>query len=377
VTRLLVVGGGLAGHRAALAARRVEPDIEIVILAAEHERPYQRPPLSKGFLLGTVSPERVTLRARDGAYELRPGVAALGLDRARGVVLTTAGEEPYDRLLIATGAQPRRLPGFPPEHRVVYLRTLGDAIQLRELLATSDHCTVIGGGFIGLEVAASARQRGLEVTIVEAADRLLARAVGLRASALIEANQRSLGVDVRLATTATWVDRDRRLLRVGDQELATDLVVVGIGVQPALDWLGDALGVDPTLGLRATATGMVTDDGTIGVAGDAGAWWHPRFGRHLRFEHFETAATQGVRAAESLLRPPGEDLVDLPFGWSDQGSLLVQVLGAPEATLDEEQHEVDDGWVLTYRRGTRIEGAVLMNAPGALLPTKQEMERTL
>jgi 3-phenylpropionate/trans-cinnamate dioxygenase ferredoxin reductase subunit len=372
-----VIGGGLAGHRGALAARRVDPDVEIVVLAAEHERPYQRPPLSKGLLLGTVSAERVALRARDGAYELRTGVRALGLDRARDVVLTTGGEEPYDRLLIATGAEPRILPGLEPEDRVVYLRTLADAIRLRTLLAAGDHCTVIGGGFIGLEVAASARASGLEVTLVEAAERLLTRAVGPRASAMIEDNQRALGVDVRLGTTAQWVDPSHRVLAVGTQELRTDVVVVGIGVRPALDWLGDALEVDPALGLRAEATGMVTDEATIAVAGDAGAWWHPRFGRHLRFEHFETAATQGAHAAENLLRPPGEELADLPFGWSDQGPLLLQVLGAPDGALKEEQHEVEDGWVFTYHRGDRIEGAVLVNAPGELLATKAEMERTL
>jgi len=355
----------------------MSPEIDIVVLAAERERPYQRPPLSKGFLLGTVSPERVTLRAREGAYELRSGVEATGLDLDRAIVSTTAGQERYDRLLIATGARPRMLAGFAPGARVVYLRTLADAIRLRGLLEGARHCSVIGGGFIGLEVAASARERGLAVTVVEAAKRLLPRAVGPRASAEVEANQRALDVDVRLATTAEWIDQDRGILRVGEEELATDVVVVGVGVQPALEWLGDALAVDPVLGLTATASGMVTEDGTIAVAGDAGAWWHPRFGRHLRFEHFETAATQGARAAENLLRSPGEDLDDLPFGWSDQGPLLLQVLGAPDADLEERCDEVADGWIFTYHRDSRIEGAVLMNAPGELLAVKEAMERSL
>ncbi len=376
--RLVVVGGALAGHRSAVHARRLDPDLDITVLAAEDELPYQRPPLSKGYLLGTVSSQRVRLRGAGEGYRLLAANPAIGLDLAQSSVLTSDGIQSFDLLIIATGAQPHRLEGFPPDQDVVYLRTVGDANLLKEALARIHHLTIVGGGFIGAEVAVSARRLGVEVTIVEQSAHLLSRAVGPGVSRLIEENLQRLGVELALeSTTKLEAVNNRRLVRDGSREWLTDLVVVGVGVHPSTEWLGGALPLREDGGVAVNEFGFVDGFSQIAAAGDVASWHHPLYGRPLRFEHFEVAANQALHAAEALVSDKHIAYTDIPFGWSDQGELLVQILGVPSPGLAEEEESVDGGNMFLYRRDDRIEGAILVNAPEELTTLRDRILSSL
>jgi len=378
VRRLVVVGGALAGHRSAIHARRLDPDLDITVLAAEDELPYQRPPLSKGYLLGTVSAQRVRLRGAGEGYRLLTSTPATGLDLAQSRVLTHEAAYQFDLLIVATGARPHQLEGFSPDESVLYLRTVGDANRLKEALSRIHHLTIVGGGFIGAEVAVSARRLGVEVTIVEQSAHLLSRAVGTGVSRLIEENLQQLGIQLALdsSTTIESVDR-QRLVRDGSREWLTDLVVVGVGVHPSTEWLGGALPLRADRGIAVNEFGLVDGYSQIAAAGDVASWHHPLYARPLRFEHFEVAANQALHTAEALVKNERVAYGDLPFGWSDQGELLVQILGVPSPDLAEEEESVVGGRMFLYRRDDRIEGAVLVNAPEELMTLRDRILSSL
>jgi 3-phenylpropionate/trans-cinnamate dioxygenase ferredoxin reductase subunit len=370
MTRLVIVGASLAGHRAALEARRLDPDAEIVLLGEEPHPPYQRPPLSKGLLAGSVSPERLRLRSRPGAYELICEVRAEGLDPDRGVVATTAGEVPYDALIIATGARPIH-PAALRRANARTLRTLDDALALRKRLVSGSRVVGIGAGFIGLEIAATAAGRGCSVTVVEGAPRVLPRAVGPDAARVVASWHEAHGVAVRTGVPVTALDDEAVALADGGR-IPADTVVVGLGVRPATEWLGTSLPVDERLGLVADAQGRIAEG--IAAAGDVSTWYHPGWGRPVRSEHFETAATQGVLAARSLLGGGSATWVDVPFGWSDQHGHLLQVLGMPGEDAEEERRS---DTTFAYWREGRLEGFVLLDAAEELVDRREELARAL
>lgn len=369
MTRLVVVGASLAGHRAALEARRRDDDLDIVVIGDEPHPPYQRPPLSKGLLAGRVAPERTRLRMPTGAYTYLPGVRADGIDLTERTVTTTTGPVGFDLLVIATGARPVYPP--PLRHRnALTLRTLDDALRLRDRLVPGHRIVTLGAGFIGLELAATARERRCDVTVVEAAERILPRALGPRAADSVLAWHRDNDVTVVTGRRALAV-HDHGVDLDDGSHIAADTVVVGLGVTPATDWIGDAIASVTGLGLVCDAFGRI-DDG-VAAAGDVATWHHPGWGRPVRSEHFETAATQGQLAARNLLggKTPWRDI---PFGWSDQHGHLIQVLGVPGADADEEQRSAS---TYAYYRAGRLEGFVLLDVAEEVVERRSELEHAL
>ncbi len=367
--RLVVVGGSLAGHRAALEARRRDEELEIIVVGDEPDPPYQRPPLSKGFLAGTVRRERLALRSSPGAYDLRLDTRAEHLDLSERVVHTNRGVVAFDLLVIATGASPLRPTSLAHPH-VLTLRTLSDAVALRARLEPYTRLVTVGAGFIGLEVAATARERGASVHIVEADRRLLPRALGAGASAAIARWHEQHGVSLTVGATVAEVTDDGALLDTGSL-LAADSVLVATGVRPNIGWLDHCLPTDPRLGVLADEYGRV-GEGVV-AAGDVTTWRHPGWDKPVRSEHFETAATQGVLAARTLLGSP-TPWRDVPFGWSDQHGHLVQILGLPGPDAEEEQRSPT---TYAYYRGERLEGFVLLDGADELVDRREELEVAL
>ncbi|WP_336209052.1 NAD(P)/FAD-dependent oxidoreductase [Nonomuraea sp. LPB2021202275-12-8] len=316
MNHVVVVGAGLAGVRSVEALRARGFDGRITLIGEERHRPYDRPPLSKAVLLGDSDSSFVDSDLSAMGIDFRPGVSAKAL-RA-GVVETTEGELGYDGLVIATGAEPITLPGDGPQH---VLRTLDDSLELRARLVPGASVAVIGAGWIGAEVATAARRAGCAVTVIEAASAPLAQAIGA------ELGARTLGwydgIDLRLDTMVGSVDEGGVEL-VGGGFVQAHVVVAGIGVRPAVEWLADA-----DLDLH---NGVVTDEhlrtsmpGVVAV-GDCAAWWSRRFGARLRVEHWDTALSAPEVAAATLL---GEEAVydPVPYFWSEQFGHMVQYAG--------------------------------------------------
>lgn len=316
VNQVVVVGAGLAGVRTVEVLRGRGHTGRITLIGQERHRPYDRPPLSKAVLKGEADTSFVDTDLDALGVDFLPGVGAKSL-RA-GVVETTEGEIAYDGLVIATGADPIRLPGDGLQH---VLRTLDDAHELRAVLVPGARVTIIGAGWIGAEVATAARRAGCAVTVVESAPTPLATAVGTE----IGARTRHWydGIDLRLNTMVDSVDEGGVRL-VGGEFVESHVVVTGIGVRPAVEWLA---GADIDL-----HNGVVTDEhlrtslpGVVAV-GDCAAWWSRRWGTRLRVEHWDTALNAPEVAAASLL---GEEAVydPVPYFWSEQFGHMMQYTG--------------------------------------------------
>jgi len=326
---IVVVGGGLAGAAAVEELRAQGYDGEVTLVGAERHAPYERPPLSKGVLLGSQEPESVFVHDlswyADHGVALRLGTEATAVDLTGRRVLLGDEAVPWDRLLLATGSEPRRLAVDDPEVDVVHLRTLDDSLALKPRLA--GHVLVVGAGWIGLEVAAAARLAGAEVTVVEATQHPLGGVLGSLAPVLLDLH-REHGVDVRLATTVTELRaRDGRVhaeLSDGHRVVA-DLVVAGIGARPC-----DAIAADAGL---ATDDGVLVDaalrasDPDVYAAGDVARHAHPVLGRRIRVEHWDAALHQGPAAARAML---GDDTpyTRLPYFFTDQYDLGLEYVGS-------------------------------------------------
>jgi 3-phenylpropionate/trans-cinnamate dioxygenase ferredoxin reductase subunit len=280
----IVVGGSLAGLRAAEALRRLGFDGRLHFVGAERHRPYDRPPLSKEVLRGTRAPEQLAL-TRPEAFdalelELHLGRRAIALEPGRRTLLLEGGERlAYDGLVIATGATPRRLPGTPALAGIHTLRSLDDCLAIRAELERGPRVAVVGAGFIGSEVAASCRERGLEVSMIEALPAPLAHALGDQLGALCAAVHRDHGVDLRCGVGVAGFDGTDRVegVRLADGSVVgADLVVVGIGVVPETDWLvSSGLSLDD--GVVCDETSATTAPGVV-AAGDVARWTNPRYG---------------------------------------------------------------------------------------------------
>lgn len=327
----VIVGASVAGGRAAEALRDEGFDGRIVLIGAEPDRPYERPPLSKEYLRGEMPQERVFLRPR-GYYdeqriELRLGTAVRAVDmRAKFIELEGGERIDYDKLLIATGAGLRRLnvPGGDLPG-VFYLRTMPDSTALSAALTNKPRVFVVGAGFIGCEVAASARTLGCEVTMIDV--RLPIAPLGDELGRLYQQFHRERGVDVR---TGVGIGEFRGAGRVEEavtdkgDAIACDLAIVGIGVAPNVDWLaGSPVAVDNGVVADEFCRTNVPD---VFAAGDVANWWHPSWGERLRIEHFDNAQHHGVAAAKSMLGR-GEPYDPVPFFWTDQYDLNLQYVG--------------------------------------------------
>jgi NADPH-dependent 2,4-dienoyl-CoA reductase/sulfur reductase-like enzyme len=383
--RVVIVGASLAGLRAAEALRSEGFTGDVTVIGAERHRPYDRPPLSKKLLAGEWEPDRIALRRPDAFDELEVdwhlGIAAAGLDVDRRVIHLTDGEEVgFDGCIITTGATPRRLPEQGRFDHVHELRTVDDAMRLRaELLDGGRRVVVIGAGFIGLEVAATAHQLGNDVTVVEADEAPLVRGLGASMGTAIARLHTARGIAIRCGV---FVDRlhDDGVRLAGGELLAADAVVVGIGVVPATGWLDDS-GLTLHDGVVCTPTLQATREGVpvpgVYAAGDLLRWPHPLYGRDIRIEHWTNAAEQGAAAAKNLLAEAagedGEPYDALPFFWSDQADVRIQFLGraGPDDAVEVVRGDPAEGKFLAlYGRDGRVVGALGVNAPRWVMPMR-------
>ncbi|MGR7028109.1 NAD(P)/FAD-dependent oxidoreductase [Geodermatophilus sp. URMC 62] len=340
---IVVVGGGLAGATAAATLREEGFDGPVVLVAAEPELPYERPPLSKGYLLGTA--ERAGAQVHDegwyGAHglQLRTGTRATRLDVAgHRVALDTGKELPCTRVLLATGSSARRLsvPGADLEG-VRYLRTLADADRLRaDLLRGGRRVVVVGAGWIGLEVAAAARHHGDAVTVVEPRPTPLHAVLGPRMGEVFARLHREHGVDLRTRTGVREIrgsgGRVASVLTDGGAEIAADLVLVGVGAVPDTA-LAEAAGIGVDGGVLTDAA-LRTSAPDVFAAGDVARSYSPLYGRHLRVEHWANALHGGPAAARSML---GQEVVHdrVPYSFTDQYDLGMECSGlaSPQARV--------------------------------------------
>jgi 3-phenylpropionate/trans-cinnamate dioxygenase ferredoxin reductase component len=369
-----IVGTSLAGLRAAETFRREGFDGRIVAIGAEPHLPYDRPPLSKELLRGDWEPDEIVLR--------KQGVEDLDLDwrlDARAVALHTRAHEvelhdgervAFDGLVIATGATPRRLPGQPNVAGVFTLRTLDDALALRELLDARPKVVVIGAGFIGAEIAASCRARGLDVTVLEMLPQPMVRGLGPELGSVIAEVHRDHGVDLRTGVTVDAIVDDGagqvRGVRLGDGSVIdADVVVVGVGVVPETAWL-DGSGLAIENGVVCDETCAAAEG--IVAAGDVARWPNPLFdGVLMRLEHWTNATEQGVHAARRLLGH-AEPFAPVPFVWSDQYDRKIQTVGTVSAEADVDVHVAhgtlaDRQFVALFGRAGRLVGALGFNRP--------------
>jgi 3-phenylpropionate/trans-cinnamate dioxygenase ferredoxin reductase component len=322
---IVIVGGGLAGANAVGELRAQGYTEDITLVGLERHLPYERPPLSKGVLLGSAEPDSVFVHDRqwydDHGVDLRLGSPAEGVDLDRCHVLVGGNEVAYDRLLLATGATPRRLPLFEDSGlEVVYLRTLDDAVRLKGAL--SGRILVVGAGWIGLEVTAAARLAGAEVTVVETAALPLLAVLGPELGRAFAELHRSHGVDLRLETSVAAVDGSEVVLSDGHR-VRPDLVVVGIGVGPN-DGLAAGAGLPTDNGVLVDAV-LRTSDPHVYAAGDVANQDHPDLGR-IRVEHWDNAIEQGKHAARAML---GDDAPyrRTPYFFTDQYDLGMEYVG--------------------------------------------------
>jgi NADPH-dependent 2,4-dienoyl-CoA reductase/sulfur reductase-like enzyme len=382
---VVVVGASLAGLRATEALRRDGYDGDIVLIGAEPHLPYDRPPLSKQLLAGEWEPQELGLRRApydELGIELRLGVRATALDAANHVVTLDGDEQlPFDGALIATGAVPRTLPGTPDLDGIFVLRTVDDALNLRARLDDKPRVVVVGAGFIGSEVAATCRGRGLTVTVLEALPAPLVRGLGPVLGMVCGELHRDHGVDLRLGVGVAAIEGDERVERVRLDDGSTvdaDIVVVGVGVVPATDWLeGSGLTLD---------NGIVCDETLLAApgivaAGDVARWPNPMFdGELMRLEHWTNAAEQGVAAARRLLVPDAGDAVPyapVPFVWSDQYDRKIQTVGhfrgddemeVVHGTLEERR------FVAVFGRAGRLVGALGFSMPAKVMQYRKMIE---
>jgi NADPH-dependent 2,4-dienoyl-CoA reductase/sulfur reductase-like enzyme len=367
-----VVGGSLAGARTAEALRRQGFDGAIRIISAEAELPFDRPPLSKQVLAGKWEPERARLY---GTEEIEAewvfGRSAVALDVAtKTVTLDNGDRADGDAVVVATGASPRRLPAAvaPPDLAGVHvLRTIEDCLALRSELSGAPRVAVIGAGFIGSEVAATAKGLGADVVVVEALPVPLERALGPVMGPVAAQLHRDNGVEVRLGTAVTGLEGDghgrvARVRMADGSALEADVVVVGIGVAPNTRWLeGSGLTIEDGVVCDArcrAAPGVV-------AAGDVARWFHDGIGRHLRVEHWTNAAEQGDAAASALLQGDAATAyTPVPYFWSDQYGTKIQMVGTPQPddAVEVVEGAVADGrFVAAYGREGRLTAALLWN----------------
>ncbi|KVD31206.1 pyridine nucleotide-disulfide oxidoreductase [Burkholderia ubonensis] len=330
---VLIVGAGHAARRTAEALRARDADVRIVMIGAERELPYDRPALSKDALLSDGGEARAFVR--DAAWydaqriALRLGTRVDAIERdAQRVRLDDGATLPYRRLVLATGSRVRRF-GGPVDAGVPlhYVRTVADARALRVALAPGKHVAVLGGGFIGLEVAAAARQLGCAVTVIDPAARLLQRALPDVVGAFARRLHDGCGVEFRLSALPRAIRRGAAggaVVETDGGDVTADIVVVGIGVVPNVE-LAQAAGLDVDNGVRVDA-GCRTSDPAIFAAGEVTMHFNPLLGRHVRIESWQVAENQPAVAAANALGAH-EAYAELPWLWSDQYDCNLQMLG--------------------------------------------------
>lgn len=366
-----IVGGSLAGLSAARALREQHFDGRVVVVGAEEHPPYDRPPLSKAFLAGEVGPGELALaESADADLDLdwRLGATATWLDRARRTVVLDSGEEiAADGVVVATGARARALPGARLAG-VHTLRTLDDATALREALLPGSRLAVVGAGFLGAEVASTARALGVEVTVVEAAATPLAQVLGPTIGDVCAGLHAEHGVRLVVGTPVREPVGDTRVrgLRLADgRTVPTDTVVAGIGALPNVEWLAGSGIVADGSGVRTDAGGA-TNVPAVVAAGDCAYSASAFAGGLLRQEHWTNAVQQPAAAVATLLGRPAPRSPAAPYFWSDQYGTRLQYTGhhRPGDAVEVVEGDLDSRrFVAAYRRGEDTVAVVAMNQP--------------
>jgi NADPH-dependent 2,4-dienoyl-CoA reductase/sulfur reductase-like enzyme len=361
--RYLIIGASMAGDAAVRGIREVDSSGSIGVLGAEPHPPYNRPPLSKGLWKGQPEEQIWRDTARLGA-DLHLGRRAVQIDKAGHLVVDDRGATyTYEKLLLATGGQPRRLPAVPSGEKVIYFRTYDDYRRLRDLAVSGTRFAVIGGGFIGSEIAAALALQGKQVTMLFPEEGIGARMFPPGLSRFLNDYYRQRGVDVRPGELVTGLElrHGRPVLRTNrEQEIASDGVVAGIGIQPA-----DQLAAAAHL---RTEDGVVVDDylrtsdPDIYAAGDVARFYNPALGSWLRVEHEDNANTMGQVAGRTMAGR-AEPYHHLPFFYSDLFDLGYEAVGDVDARLQtvEDWKEPYREGVVYYLRDGRVRGVLLWN----------------
>ena len=342
---MVIIGAGECGTRAALALRESGYAGPVTLIGAERHPPYERPPLSKDALTADPpAPKGIAGadRLAEAGIDFRPASTAVAIDRvARAVRCDDGTTVRYDRLLIATGARPRLLPlpGADGPAATV-LRTLDDAARIRAALGPGRRLAIVGGGFIGLELAASARRLGADVAVIEALPRLLTRGVPAEIAAALQARHLAEGVTFHFAARIAAITEAGVTLADGTR-VPADLVVVGVGAVPNTE-LGAAAGLAVENGLAVDAT-LATADPQVFAAGDCCAFPQPLYdGRRVRLESWRSAQELGTLAARNMLGH-AEPVSAVPWFWSDQYDVSLQIAGLADGATTEVRRELRDG----------------------------------
>ena len=364
---VVVAGAGLAGLRTIEELRRAGYGGRITLVGAEPRLPYDRPPLSKKLMIGAL--DDTTLRTELDSLQVDVRLAERATGLGDGVLATDRAEIGFDALVLATGALPVTLPGEGRQH---VLRTLDDALELRKLLTPGVTLAIVGAGWIGAELATAAAQLGCRVTVLEAGPTPLAVAVGTEIGGITSAWYAAAGIDLRLDQGVDSVQQGGLAL-AGGEWLPADVVVTAIGVRPAVGWLagsGVALenGVAVTGELRSSVPGVF-------AVGDCAAFWSARYGRRLRFEHWDVALHAPRVAAANVLG--GSDGYDpVPYFWSEQFGRMVQYVGY-HGDADRMVWRGDPGderWAVAWLAGDRLVALLTVGIPRDLQQGRRVIE---
>jgi 3-phenylpropionate/trans-cinnamate dioxygenase ferredoxin reductase subunit len=375
----VVVGAGLAGGRAVETLRAEGFDGRVVLVGAEPDRPYERPPLSKEVVRGDAEAESVFLRDHEwyasNDIELLLGRSVTALE---GTMLRFEDGEviAFDTCLLATGGRVRRLHGDGADlDGVHYLRTVREAVALRDELQRTRRVVVVGAGFIGAEVAASARTLGCDVTMIEMLEVPLQRVLGDELGRLYARIHTDHGVDLRLAEGVESFQGSSRVEAVVGTSgtlYPADLVVVGVGIDPNTELARDA-GIDCDNGILVDEFCRTSAPGVY-AAGDVARRPDAFAGRLIRVEHFQNAQNQGVAAAKSMLGK-GESFEEVPWFWSDQYDTNLQMLGHPEGSPVVRGSYDDLDFIAFWLRGDNVVAALAMNRGRDISVTRRLIER--
>ncbi len=368
--QVVIVGAGQAGCWAAKTLRQYDFDGKIILFGDEPYPPYDRPPLSKTVLVGDAAPETTWYLTPDELagidIDFRPGLKATRIDRAgRRLELQGAAALDYDKLILTTGARVRELPTpGAAEAPIYYLRGIDDCLALQKALVPGRRIIVVGGGLIGLEVAAAARKLGCEAVVVEIADRVLARVAGPEVSRFITAMHEEHGAEIKCGVMPEAIDTGASGCRIRCKdgiEFEGDAIVAGIGVIPNTE-LAETAGLAAEGGIWVDEFTR-SEDANIHAAGDVTNHMNPRLGRRVRLETWQNAQNQAIAAAKVICGRE-EPYADTPWGWSDQYDCNLQMLGIPD-TFDDAvmRGKPDEGaFSLYYLSGGRVSAMAAVNA---------------
>jgi 3-phenylpropionate/trans-cinnamate dioxygenase ferredoxin reductase subunit len=348
--RIVIVGAGEAGARAAIVLRAEGHVGPLTLVGDETHAPYERPPLSKSLIVTPEAPWLPAIADADGltekGLERIAGVGARSIDRkSREVALSDGRTLAYESLVLATGAKPRKL-NVPGAEGALMLRNFEDALALRARFLPGQNIAIIGGGFIGLELAASAIALGCKVSLIEAAPRILARGVPAEIADLVERRHRAAGVDFTIGAGIASIQAGRGVVLSDRRLVKADCVVVGIGAIPETSLASAAeLAIDNGVAVDGR---MRTSDPAIFAIGDCASFPHPLYGgRRIRLEAWRNALDQGAFVAKSLLGA-SEDYQAVPWFWSDQYELCLQIAGLADGASQSVKRDLGDGALLLF-----------------------------